>query len=611
MSQEITTVLRVISDTKDAEKGQENLAKNIDRTSGSIDHLIKRLEAERDRIGRSAHEYDIYRAKMAGATQEQLQHIAAIQKQITAEQAHTSSMKGVNQQFRFMRGGFGQVGHQIQDIAVQLQMGTNAMLVFGQQGSQIASLFGPGGAMLGALAAVGAAFFTYYQATKEAKKGTKELREEIEKYAETVYKLAEAESLELRINYVKEIDKKKDRIKELTESLAEQKAELESSFSTFSKWGKAAEAMGGGQTQENIDRFNKGVAKSSEKIAHEEAELTVLNRELERHQKILDSLAKGENPFYDVDKLKIDGNNRSPQRQSGEERERDKAAKAEIARQKRIATAQHNLELKNAMVKGPKRKDAFGEDFFNRVASQYANVEDEYKSQLELAENHYSEQLDLVQRYGSLIGKSEKETAEMITEIQRTASEARRAIMLSDASMVTGIMGQQVEQLAGFFDQTSAIGKAFFAVSQAIAAADAIIKGYQAGMAMKAAVAPMDPTGTIGATLYASSVAMGYATAGAIAGQTIASFEGGGITFDGIRAGGMDGKGGRMAVVHPNEKITDMTQDGSGGASGVNVNFSIVANDTRGFDELLFSRRGQIVKMINQAMNNRGQRGVV
>ena len=58
---------------------------------------------------------------------------------------------------RGMRAGFGQLGHQIQDVAVQLQMGQNAMLVFSQQGSQIASLFGPGGAVAGGIMAVGGA----------------------------------------------------------------------------------------------------------------------------------------------------------------------------------------------------------------------------------------------------------------------------------------------------------------------------------------------------------------------------------------------------------------------------------------------------------------------
>lgn len=56
-----------------------------------------------------------------------------------------------------LRGATGQLGYQIQDIAVQLQMGTNAMTVFGQQGSQIASIFGPGGAVLGAVIAIGSA----------------------------------------------------------------------------------------------------------------------------------------------------------------------------------------------------------------------------------------------------------------------------------------------------------------------------------------------------------------------------------------------------------------------------------------------------------------------
>lgn len=45
------------------------------------------------------------------------------------------------------------------------------------------------------------------------------------------------------------------------------------------------------------------------------------------------------------------------------------------------------------------------------------------------------------------------------------------------------------------------------------------------------------------------------------------NFEGGGSTGQGSRSGGMDGKGGFMAMVHPNESIIDHTM--SGGASGV------------------------------------------
>jgi hypothetical protein len=53
------------------------------------------------------------------------------------------------------------MGHQIQDVAVQLQMGQSALLIFGQQGGQIASLFGKNGALFGAVIAVGAALGTW------------------------------------------------------------------------------------------------------------------------------------------------------------------------------------------------------------------------------------------------------------------------------------------------------------------------------------------------------------------------------------------------------------------------------------------------------------------
>ena len=62
--------------------------------------------------------------------------------------------------FRMMRGGMQQIGYQVQDVAVQLQMGANPLMVLGQQGSQVASLFGKHGALFGALLAVSAAIGT-------------------------------------------------------------------------------------------------------------------------------------------------------------------------------------------------------------------------------------------------------------------------------------------------------------------------------------------------------------------------------------------------------------------------------------------------------------------
>ena len=88
------------------------------------------------------------------------------------------------------------------------------------------------------------------------------------------------------------------------------------------------------------------------------------------------------------------------------------------------------------------------------------------------------------------------------------------------------------------------------------------------------------------------------------------SFSGGGYTGQGIRAGGMDGKGGFMAMVHPNETVIDHTK-GQSMQAAPTVNFNISTVDAAGFDQLLASRKGLITSIINNAMNNQGKMGVV
>ena len=89
---------------------------------------------------------------------------------------------------------------------------------------------------------------------------------------------------------------------------------------------------------------------------------------------------------------------------------------------------------------------------------------------------------------------------------------------------------------------------------------------------------------------------------------TLPNFDGGGYTGGGARAGGLDGKGGSLAMVHPNETVIDHTK---GQGMGATVNFNISTVDAAGFDQLLASRKGLITSIINNAMNNQGKMGVV
>jgi len=64
------------------------------------------------------------------------------------------AMRGMTRQGRAQMA---QLGHQIQDVSVQMQMGMNPLMILGQQGSQIASVFGTKGPVIGSIIAVGAA----------------------------------------------------------------------------------------------------------------------------------------------------------------------------------------------------------------------------------------------------------------------------------------------------------------------------------------------------------------------------------------------------------------------------------------------------------------------
>jgi hypothetical protein len=107
-----------------------------------------------------------------------------------------------------------------------------------------------------------------------------------------------------------------------------------------------------------------------------------------------------------------------------------------------------------------------------------------------------------------------------------------------------------------------------------------------------------------GASAFGSESLLGSAFQSALD-----NFEGGGFTGMGARAGGLDGRGGRLAMVHPNETVIDHTKGQSMG--GATVNFNISTVDAAGFDQLLASRKGLITSIINNAMNNQGKMGVV
>lgn len=106
--------------------------------------------------------------------------------------------------------------------------------------------------------------------------------------------------------------------------------------------------------------------------------------------------------------------------------------------------------------------------------------------------------------------------------------------------------------------------------AQAAATAGAVASGT----AMAAAYAPAAALASL-ASFGANSIP---ASAGVVSTMAttklaaLASFDGGGFTGYGSRSGGMDGKGGFPAILHPNETVVDHTKGQGMGGTVVNIN---------------------------------------
>ncbi|WP_313240355.1 tape measure protein [Stutzerimonas kunmingensis] len=145
------------------------------------------------------------------------------------------------------------------------------------------------------------------------------------------------------------------------------------------------------------------------------------------------------------------------------------------------------------------------------------------------------------------------------------------------ARSVVNALGQMAAQWVAYQALQLALGKA----NETAAIAGAVATGSS----MAAAYAPAAAMASL-ASFGANSVpAMAAITSTTTLAQGMAmmSFDGGGFTGYGPRSGGLDGKGGFLAMMHPQETVIDHTKSGgnSGSGGGVMVNVNLVEDASR------------------------------
>ena len=194
--------------------------------------------------------------------------------------------------------------------------------------------------------------------------------------------------------------------------------------------------------------------------------------------------------------------------------------------------------------------------------------------------------LERITAVNQAYAESQDTTAQSIKEANNAMREQRRlAKEMADAEEAAGAVllninqanidrsieerrekKQNKEDTINFLDEQLAASaqtsKKMFAVNKAFRIAQATMQTYEAATKALAAFPP--PFGQLAAI---ATVGFGLGQVAAIKSQ---SFEGGGFTGRGARAGGLDGKGGRMAMIHPNETVIDHTKGGAGGITVIN-----------------------------------------
>ena len=157
-----------------------------------------------------------------------------------------------------------------------------------------------------------------------------------------------------------------------------------------------------------------------------------------------------------------------------------------------------------------------------------------------------------------------------------------------------------IQQGADMFNALGAQNKKAFEIAKAFNIANAIMNTY---LAATKALAQGGIFGFIG---MAAAIAAGFAQVAQIRAQTYSGRALGGPVVGGQTY--MVGEKGpetftptTTGTITPNDKLANGT---------TNVTFNIVANDTRGFDQLLMERRPLITKIIADAQLERGRRQI-
>lgn len=307
------------------------------------------------------------------------------------------------------------------------------------------------------------------------------------------------------------------------------------------------------------------------------------------------------------------------------------------------ATALQLVDAYNMQAEAARRAAQAEEDKRNRAIAQVGQfdpIAGEQKNHMqELEDLRVLNEMKLIEdaRYLEIKGQLEREHAETMLRLEeerfRQQSFGNELLMASLDQVGAAASNAFANILSGAGNSTEAIQELGRAIIQEglnaliqmgvqyvknliigqSAQATATAGAVASGTAMAAAYAPAAALASL-ASFGANAIPASTGIASTVAmakGMALMSFDGGGFTGYGPRSGGMDGKGGFPAMLHPNETVIDHTK-GQGMGTVVNIHNAppgTQVNRSRGADgqEMVDVVLGDINGdgPISQALGNR------
>tara|TARA_Y100000589_G_scaffold329882_1_gene377838 strand:- start:499 stop:2415 length:1917 start_codon:yes stop_codon:yes gene_type:complete len=228
--------------------------------------------------------------------------------------------------------------------------------------------------------------------------------------------------------------------------------------------------------------------------------------------------------------------------------------------------------------------DAFWTEYEQRGINAYVTLTEQnqtfWQQWLEAAEQNLQNFDELSGITIESFSRSMGDAFESMALESETFEDAMKGIFESVARTAINSLGQMAAQWLAYQAVQMLVGK-----STAVAGASGLALNAQAMSLMAglnaftstAAIPIVGPPAAPAAMGAALSVTQPIATAisSLSASAAVASFDGGGYTPSGARIGGIDNKGGRLAVLHPNEKVTDLTKSTSATSLVINTTTNV------------------------------------